>query len=77
MKPRFTANAIRRPVIAGPVEATAIGNMAAQLLALGEAKDRWEVRKIVANSFPVETYEPEDGEIWESAYERFLNIINK
>jgi len=73
---RFTANAIRRPVLAGPVEATAIGNMAAQLLALGEAKDRWEVRKIIANSFPIETYEPEDAEIWESAYERFLNLLN-
>lgn len=72
---RYTANAIRRPVLAGPVEATALGNMSAQLLALGEVKDIWEARKIVANSFPIEKYEPEDGEVWENAYERFKTLI--
>ncbi len=71
---RYTCNAIHRPVIAGPVEATAIGNMAAQLLALGEAKDMWHAREIVARSFPTETYEPEDAEIWEDAYRRFCNL---
>ena len=74
---RYTANAIRRPVLAGPVEATAIGNMAAQLLALGDAKDRWEARKIVAASFPVDRYDPEDAEVWEQAYERFLKLCNR
>ena len=72
---RYTCNAIGKPVLAGPVEATALGNMAAQLLALGEAKDRWEVREIIANSFPEETYLPEDKDIWEEAYQRFLNYI--
>lgn len=73
---RYTCNAISKPVLAGPVEATALGNMEAQLLALGEARDRWEAREIIANSFPVEEYIPEDKEIWEEAYERFLKIIN-
>ena len=72
---RYTCNAIGKPVLAGPVEATALGNMAAQLLALGEAKDRWEVREIIANSFPEEKYLPEDKDIWEEAYQRFLNYI--
>lgn len=72
---QFTANAIQRPVLAGPVEATAIGNMAAQLLALGEAKDRWEVREIVARSFPIASYEPQDSALWEEAYQRYLKII--
>ena len=72
---QFTANAIQRPVLAGPVEATAIGNMAAQLLALGEAKDRWEVREIVGRSFPIASYEPQDSSVWEEAYQRYLKII--
>lgn len=72
---RYTCNAIGKPVLAGPVEATALGNMAAQLLALGEAKDRWEVREIIANSFPEEKYLPEDKDVWEEAYQRFLNYI--
>ena len=74
---QYTANAIRRPVIAGPVEATAIGNMIAQLLALGEAKDRWEARQIVVNSFPVERYEPQDADVWEEAYNKFKSLIKK
>ncbi len=74
---QFTANAIRRPVYAGPVEATAFGNMAAQLITLGEAKDRWEARQIVARSTDIESYEPKDGETWGAMYEKFKEIITK
>ncbi len=74
---QYTANAICRPVIAGPVEATAIGNMIAQLLALGEAENRWEARKIVADSFPVESFEPQDTEVWEEAYNKFKTLLCK
>lgn len=74
---QFTANAIARPVIAGPVEATATGNLMAQLLALGEVKSLNEGRLIVRNSFPSVEYSPENKAGWDAAYERFLSITSK
>ena len=71
---KFTANASGRPVIAGPVEATSTGNAVMQLIALGKIKDLKEARQIIKNSFPVKVYEPEDGEEWKSAYEKFKKI---
>ncbi|MDR0758468.1 MAG: rhamnulokinase [Tannerella sp.] len=56
---QFTANAIGLPVVAGPSEATAIGNCLMQAKAAGLVKDRWEIRRIVAESFPMQTFEPE------------------
>lgn len=73
----FTANATRRKVFAGPVEATSIGNLMVQAIALGEVKNLREVRQIVMKSFPVETYEPQDTEKWDEAYNRFIKIIKK
>jgi rhamnulokinase len=58
---QFTADAIGLPVIAGPSEATAIGNCLMQAKAVGLVKDRWEIRKIVATSFPMQTYLPVNG----------------
>jgi rhamnulokinase len=72
---QLTANATGRPVITGPVEATAIGNLLVQAIALGEIASADEGREIVCRSFDVETFEPvQDGD-WEAAYERFLEII--
>lgn len=56
---QFTANAIGIPVVAGPSEATAIGNCMIQAKAAGLLKDRWEMRKVIAKAFPVETFLPE------------------
>ncbi|MDR1331302.1 MAG: rhamnulokinase [Tannerella sp.] len=56
---RFTASATGLPVVAGPSEATAIGNCLMQAKAAGLVKDRWEIRQIVAKSFPMETFMPE------------------
>ena len=56
---RMTANALGIPVIAGPSEATAIGNCMMQAKAAGLVKDRWEIRKIVAKAFNVKTFMPE------------------
>ena len=53
---QLTANMIRKPVLAGPSEATAIGNCMMQAKAAGLVTDRWEIRKIVARSFPVREY---------------------
>lgn len=54
----FTANALGIPVIAGPSEATALGNCMIQAKAAGLVSDRWEMRRIIADSFPLETFLP-------------------
>lgn len=72
---RFIAGAAKRTVYAGPVEASAIGNMLSQLIALGEIADLEEARKIVTNSFSFKTYEPENCDHWEKHYKSFLAII--
>ncbi len=71
---RFTANALGRPVWAGPVEASAIGNMLLQLIALGECADLQEARRLSASSFPVDVYEPESHESWVAAYARYRQL---
>ena len=72
---RFTASATGKKVIAGPVEATSTGNALMQLMALGKIKDLTEGRQIVKNSFPVKTYEPEDKDAWNKAYEEYKKIV--
>ncbi|WP_256757081.1 rhamnulokinase family protein [Cohnella sp. WQ 127256] len=71
---QFTANALGKPVWAGPIEASAIGNMLMQLVALGECKDLREARKLVADSFPIDVYEPSIDANWSTAYETFLGF---
>lgn len=56
---QFTADACGVPVMAGPVEATAIGNIAGQLIALGDLKNVKEARALIAKSFPLETFYPQ------------------
>ncbi|MFD0958516.1 rhamnulokinase [Paenibacillus chungangensis] len=68
---QWTANAIGKPVWAGPVEGSAIGNMLVQWIASGELNDIWEARKLVRESFPIELYEPQDAAAWRTAYEDF------
>jgi rhamnulokinase len=72
---RLTANALGIPVIAGPVEATAIGNIMMQAKALGLVKNVNEIREIVRNSFDVVTYNPEPKLDWNSTYDRFENFV--
>ena len=69
-----TADACRRRVIAGPIEATAIGNLLVQAMAAGEVASISEAREIVRQSFPVETYEPREATAWDEAYARFLSL---
>ncbi len=71
---QFAADATGLPVIAGPVEATAIGNLLVQAMASGEIGSIAELRAIVAQSFPLEHYEPRDAAPWERAYERFREL---
>lgn len=57
---RLTAEATGRRVLAGPVEATAVGNIAAQMIARGELRDLGDARDCISRSFPIVTYEPRE-----------------
>ncbi len=72
---RFTASATGKTVLAGPVEATSTGNALMQLMALGKISNLTEGRKIVKNSFPIKTYQPEDAKAWNQAYEAYKKIV--
>ena len=71
---QFTANALERPVWAGPVEASAIGNMLVQLISTGHCRNLKAARKLVADSFSIRQYEAEPDALWQSSYERFLQL---
>lgn len=71
---QFTADATGKPVIAGPVEATAIGNIIAQLIAIGEIANLREARSIVKASFPVREYLPNHTCAWDDALDKFLKL---
>jgi rhamnulokinase len=71
---QYAANATGATVIAGPVEATAIGNIMVQALATGRVASLKEIRDIVRQSFDPVTYKPVDTEVWDSAYERYQSI---
>jgi len=73
---QFAADAMQRPVVAGPIEATAMGNVLMQALAMGEIASLDEGREIVRNSFDVRTYAPGDGAPWEEAYGRYLSLLS-
>jgi len=68
---QLTADAIGRRVAAGPAEATALGNVAIQLLATGGAVSLQEVRAIIDRSFPTEVFEPTETDKWDQHAERF------
>ena len=74
---QFTANAIGMPVVAGPAEGTAMGNLLVQAMALGHLKSLSDIRQIVRNSIVTETYQPLDQSEWDKAYQQFLKVINQ
>ena len=61
---QMIADATNRPVVAGPVEATAIGNLLVQLLSRGGSVDLRAVRSVVRDSFELRHYEPRDAARW-------------
>ena len=71
---QFTANACGRPVAAGPIEATALGNIVAQAIAAGEIKDVKEGRQVISDSFDISYYSPKDVGAWDAAYETFRKV---
>jgi len=72
---QFAANAIGRPVGAGPIEATAAGNLLMQMLATGAIGSLAEGRQVIRRSFGTERFEPSDTAAWEDAYARFGRLI--
>lgn len=71
---RFTASALGMPVVAGPVEATAAGNLLVQAMAMGDVSGYSEIREVVRASFELQEVLPEDMAEWDDAYGRFLAV---
>ncbi|MGB9689110.1 rhamnulokinase [Thermogutta sp.] len=69
------ADACGRPVLAGPVEATALGNIMMQAVAAGEVGSISEAREIIRQSFPLDEYLPQNTAAWDEAFPRFLQIL--
>jgi rhamnulokinase len=74
---QFTADATGRAVVAGPVEATALGNIAMQMLATGAVPSITEARQIIDRSFPVERFEPRASGRWNLEFKRFQQYLER
>lgn len=72
---KMTADSCNIPVYGGPIEATALGNVAIQFMSSGDIKDIKEARKIIADGENLKLYEPSDRDGWENAFEKFKNTI--
>ncbi len=72
---QLAADSCQCPVVAGPIEATAMGNIAVQLIALGDIADLWQARRIIADSESLKHYTPENTAPYDQAYERFVQIL--
>jgi rhamnulokinase len=73
---QFTADALNCVVVAGPVEATSIGNIIMQLCALGEIHSLAEGRSLTRRSFETDTFEPKNTGTWNDACARFQKILS-
>ena len=69
------ADACGRRVLAGPIEATATGNLMMQAVAAGDVGTIAQAREVIRNSFDVEEYEPQNTAAWDEAYGRFLEVV--
>ncbi len=73
----YTANAIGLPVVSGPSEATAMGNILIQAQAAGLVKDKNEMRQMVRKSVKLETFAPEKDNTWNEHYEEYLKVFKE
>ena len=71
----MTAKSLGIPVVAGPVEATALGNIMLQLIALGEVRDIEEARAIIAGTQETKKYAFDRTAEWDKAYEKYKSIL--
>jgi rhamnulokinase len=72
---QFTANATGRPVVTGPVEATALGNVLVQARTSGSVGSLVQIRDIVRASSTMQRYEPQNTAQWNDAYGRFIELL--
>ena len=72
---QFCSNAMQIPVVAGPAEATSIGNAMVQLMALGEIGNHEQARRIITDSAELEYFEPNQGGIWNEQFEKYNEVI--
>lgn len=71
---QFTANAIGRKVMAGPSEATAIGNVMIQAMASGAVSSLKEMRAMIHEAIETEEFLPQDADVWETAYQKYQTL---
>ena len=71
---QFAANALNLPVVSGPHEATSVGNIMMQMIAMGDLTDLDEGQHMIRESFSTETYTPVDADVWEEQYHRYLKV---
>ena len=74
---QFTCNALGIPVVAGPSEGTAIGNIMLQAKAVGMIKDIQEMRGVISASIELADFEPQQVEEWNRAFEKYMSVIKK
>jgi sugar (pentulose or hexulose) kinase len=72
---QMVADSLDRPVITGPIEGAAMGNLLTQAMAMGEIADLDALRQVVRNSEAVETWQPNHTADWEAAYEKLLTFL--
>ncbi len=72
---QMTANATGRPVLAGPAEATAIGNAIVQFIAIGELDNVAEARALLSESAELRSFEPQATALWDESYPRFAALL--
>jgi sugar (pentulose or hexulose) kinase len=73
----MAANSINIPVVAGPIEATALGNIILQLKALGEIESVDEGRKLIAKTEKTKKYMPQRIDDWDGAYKIYKELLNR
>ena len=77
MLSQLAADACQRPVVTGPVEATALGNVMVQAIATGRLSSVAEGRQAIAASIQQETFDPGSPDGWDEAYARFSGLIDE
>ncbi len=74
---QMAANVCNATIYAGPIEATALGNIAVAFCALGELRDLADIRKVVSDSTDLKLYNPADHDAWDEAYKTYYETIIK
>lgn len=74
---QFTCNAVGIPVVAGPNECTAIGNIMLQAKAAGMLTNITAIRDLIATSVKTTTFVPEDTDVWAKGYEQYLKVYRE